>query len=97
MAATLPATSIAAANLAEQSTISWVKPSPEGKNRNLVFISNTPESYENFIDSIKSIREYDVNVITMKVDFEKPQEILSSLQSKNTDILLMRLPGMGMT
>jgi len=73
------------------------KPSPDGEKRNLVFISNTPEDYESFINSIKAINEYDVAVIQMKADFEKPQEILSSLQSTNADILLLRLPSVGMT
>ncbi|MEJ2109501.1 MAG: hypothetical protein P8Z37_06225 [Acidobacteriota bacterium] len=92
MAAALPATSFA-----ESTSVISSKPSPAGRHRNLVFLSNTPENYEKFIESIKSIREYDVNVITMKGDFEKPQEILASLQGKDADILLMRLPSVGMT
>jgi len=97
MAATLPATSIAASNPAGQNPVSGVKPSPEGRNRNLVFLSNTPENYEKFIGFIKSIQEYDVRVTPMKVDFQKPQEILASIESKNADILLMRLPAVGMS
>ncbi len=92
MAATLPLTSLAGPN-----TMNGSIPSPAGKKRNLVFLSNTPESYEKFINSIKSLREYDVDVTPMKADFQKPQEILASIESKNTDILLMRLPSVGMT
>ena len=92
MAAALPAASMEV--LAAQI---GVKPSPAGKNRNLVLLSGTPESSGKFLDSVKSIKKYDIAVIPMKVDFQKPQEIMAALQGKNPDILLMRLPSVGMT
>ena len=92
MAAALPAASLAASAAQIGS-----KPSPAGRNRNLILVSNTPESSGKMLDSIKSIKEYNVTVIPMKVDFQKPQEIVASLQGKNADILLFRLPSMGMT
>ena len=92
MAAALPA-----ATLTASVTQSGSKPSPTGKSRNLVLLSNTPENSEKFIDSVRSIREYDITVIPMKADFQKPQGIVASLEGKNADIILMRLPSVGMT
>ncbi len=92
MAASLPA-----AGLAEPAVQMGSKSSPAGRKRNLIFISNTPESYEAFINSVKSIKEYEINVIPMKADFQKPEAILTSIQGRNADILLMRLPAVGMS
>ncbi len=91
MAAALPVT-----GLAGQSTISGSsKPSPEGTKRNLLFISSAPENYERLIESIRSVKEYEILVIPMKVDFRKPEDILKSIRDKDADILLMCLPSMG--
>jgi hypothetical protein len=90
MAATLPVTSFAS-----QSTISGSKPSPAGKKRNLLFLSDVPENYERLIESIESIKDYEVLVTPMKVDFQKPKDILKSIQDKNADILFIRLPTVG--
>ena len=91
MAAALPVT-----GLAGQSTISGSsKPSPEGTKRNLLFISSAPENYERLIESIRSVKEYEILVIPMKVDFRKPEDILKSIHDKDADILLMCLPSMG--
>ena len=90
MAAALPVTS-----LAETSFEVGSKPSPEGRNRNLLFLSDTPERYEKFMESMQSIRQYDMHVSPMKVDFQKPQDILKTIQTNNPDIIFMRLPGIG--
>jgi L-fucose isomerase-like protein len=80
---------------AESGMIRGSKPSPEGMKRNLIFLSDVPERYANLIESIKAAKEYEILVTPMKVDFQKPQEILASIQGKNADILLMRMPGIG--
>jgi hypothetical protein len=90
MAAALPVT-----GLAGQSAISGSKPSPAGTKRNLLFLGDVPENYERLIESIKSIKEYEILVTPMKVDFQKPEDILKSIQDKNADILLMCLPTIG--
>ncbi len=90
MAAALPVT-----GLAGQRAISGSKPSPAGTKRNLLFLGDVPENYERLIESIKSIKEYEILVTPMKVDFRKPQDILKSIQDKNADILLMLLPTIG--
>jgi hypothetical protein len=88
MAATLPAIS-----LAEQGTISASKPSPAGKKRHLLFLSDVPENDERLIESIRSIKEYEIHVTPIKTDFKRPRNILKSVQEKNADILFIRLPG----
>ena len=90
MAATLPVTS-----LLGQDVITRVKPSPPGKKRNLVFLTGAPERHEKLIESIKAIKEYDFQVSPVKADFQKPQEIMKSLQGKDADMLLMVTSGVG--
>ncbi|KPL17435.1 MAG: hypothetical protein AMS26_01025 [Bacteroides sp. SM23_62] len=90
MAAALPVT-----GLAGQSTISGSRPSPEGTKRNLLFLSDVPENYERLIESIRSIKEYEILVTPMKINFRKPEDILKSIQDKNADILFIRLPTIG--
>jgi len=82
MAATLPETGFTG-----QDTES---PSEKGLNRkSLLCISDSPEAYEQFIESIKTIPETNLLVTTLKVDFQKPQEIIPVIRGRNTDILLM--------
>ena len=90
MAATIPVTS-----LLGQETVIRVKPSPQGKKRNLVFLTGMPERYDRLIESIGSVKEYDFVVTPVKADFQKPQEIMRSLDGKDVDMLLMCLPGAG--
>jgi len=87
MAATFPV-----ADLLAEGTPSVLKAGPTGKKRNLVFVSNSPADYEKLIESIRSIKEFDILVTPVKADYQKPQELVSSLQGKNADILLMCLP-----
>ena len=89
-AAALPVTGFAG-----QSAISGSKPGPAGTKRNLLFLSDVPENYERLIESIRSIREYEILVTPIKVDFRKPEDILKSIQDKDADILFMLLPTMG--
>ena len=92
MAATLPLPSFAG-----QEMVTGVKPSPAGNKRNLLFMSNVPERYEKFISSIKSIREYQVDVTPVKTDFKNPPELLKPVQEKNADIVVMHLSGIYMS
>lgn len=96
MAAALPVATIPGISFAGQNTMTAIggaKPSPAGKKRNLLFVSELPEDYGKLIASIKSIKGYDINVIPMKTDYKKPLDILKAVQDKNADILFMRLPG----
>ncbi|MBN2420504.1 MAG: twin-arginine translocation signal domain-containing protein [Deltaproteobacteria bacterium] len=90
----LPATSFAMQNAA---TLGGVKPSPAGNKRTLLFVSDAPERFEKMIDSIKSIREYEIQVLPVKIDIKKPEDILKSIEEKNADIIFMILPGLFMS
>jgi L-fucose isomerase-like protein len=90
MAATVPVSS-----LLGQNAQSAVKPSPEGRNRHLMFLTGAPERHEKLIESIKSIEEYDFQVSPVKADFQKPQEILKAIQDKDPDMLLIVTSGVG--
>ncbi len=96
LAAALPVPSFAEQN---QNTlpVAGIKPSPPGKKRNLLFISDVPERYTKLIDTIKSIKEYEIDVIPIKTDFKKPEEILKPVKERDADIIFMRLPGIGMS
>ena len=90
MAATLPI-----ANAIGRETSIAVKPSPEGNKRNLLFMSSSTEANQLLIESIKSIKEFDLQVSVKQIDYRKPQEISDFIKGKNADILFMRLPGAG--
>jgi hypothetical protein len=90
MAATLTGTS-----LLGQETKSVLKASPQGTKTNLLFLSDNPTEYEKLIESIKSIKEFDFLVSSIKINYQKPQEITKSVQGKDADILFMCLPRIG--
>jgi hypothetical protein len=75
--------------------IGGVKPSPAGKKRTILFVSQAPERFEKVIGLIKSISEYDINLIQLKTDFKNPGDILKSIKEKNADICFFTLLGMG--
>ena len=95
--AALPALPAASSPMQNTSAVACVKPSPAGKKRTLLFVSDVPEQYEKLIESIKSIREYEIQVIPVKVDFKKTDDILKLIREKDADIVFMRLPGIGMS
>jgi hypothetical protein len=90
MAAAIPGTSL-------QNAGSIFKKSPEGKKRNLLFLSDNPAEYEPLIQSIKEIEEFDFTVSPIKVNYQKPQEIIDSLQGKDADVLFICLPRIGVS
>ena len=95
IAATFPVTGFSAQSASP--AIGGAKPSPAGKKRNLLFVSDAPDKYGKLIDSIKAISEYEIDVTPIKADFKKPEDILKTVNDKNADIIFMRLPGIGMS
>lgn len=91
------ATTLPVAGLTVPETASASKPSPPGKKRNLLFMSNVPENYEKLIESIKSVREYEIIVTPVKTDFNKPEDLLKPVRGKNADMILMHLSGIFMS
>lgn len=78
-------------------SIGGIKPSPAGKKRTVLFVSDAPEKFEKLIGSIKSISEYEINFSQLKTDFKNPGDILKSIKEKDADICLFTLPGIGMS
>jgi hypothetical protein len=86
MAGTLPGASL----LAQDTPISS-KLRNAGKTRKVLFVSDSPSSYEKLIDSIKAIREYEFQVIPIQTSLQqKPQDVARSVRELSPDILLIR-------
>ncbi len=68
------------------------KPMPGGMKKKLLCLSDSPESYEQFIESIRSIPGTDLLVSSIKVNYQKPPEIVQTIHSQDSHILLMCLP-----
>jgi len=90
MAAALPI-------LPEQDSRSTFRKSPDGTKRNLLLLSDNPPEYERLVQSIKSIKEFDFTVSSIKINYQKPQEILKSIQGKDADVLFICLPRIGIS
>jgi hypothetical protein len=86
MAGTLPGAKLLAADTPIQS-----KPRNTGKTRKVLFVCDSPSSYEKLIDSIKAIREYEFQVIPIQTSLQqKPQEVAKSVRELSPDILMIR-------
>lgn len=88
LAATIPGTSIAAQNSEAPS-----KQDSAGMKKKLLYLSISPETQEEFIESIKSISGTDLLVSTVKVNYQNPQDIIQAVHNQNPDIVLMCLSG----
>jgi hypothetical protein len=86
MAGTLPGASLLAQNTPIPS-----KPRNAGKTRKVLFVSDSPSNYEKLIESIKAIREYEFQVISIQTSLQqKPQEVAKSVRELSPDILMLR-------
>jgi hypothetical protein len=86
MAGALPGASL----LAQDAPI-LSKPRNAGKTRRVLFVSDSPSSYEKLISSIKAIREYEFQVIPIQISLQqKPQEVAKSVRELGPDILMIR-------
>ena len=92
MAAALPA-----AGLAGQNTSIGSRPSPEGPQRNLLFSSDNPDKFGKLIESIQSMKEFDIHVTPIKTDYQKLEESAAEIRNHSADILVINLPGAGIT
>ncbi|MBN2418579.1 MAG: twin-arginine translocation signal domain-containing protein [Deltaproteobacteria bacterium] len=96
-AAALPAFPANSFAMQNGAAFTGVKPSPKGNKRNLLFISDAPEQFEKIIESIKSIKEYEIQVSTVKADLKNPGALLNPIKEKDTDVIFMMLPGQFMS
>jgi hypothetical protein len=82
---------LSGASLSDQDTPIPSKPRNTGKTRKVLFVSDSPSSYEKLIDSIKAIREYEFQVIPIQASLQqKPQEVAKSVRELSPDILMLR-------
>jgi hypothetical protein len=86
IAGTLPVAGVIAKNAPIPS-----KSRNPGKTRKVLFVSDSPSSYEKLIDSIKAIREYEFQVIPIQLSLQrKPQDVGRSVRELSPDILMIR-------
>ncbi len=88
VAAALPGTGLAA----QDPIRGFFRPSPEGIKRNLLFLTDSPQKYEPLINKIRAIKEFEITVSPAQVNLQKSPETVSSLMSKDTDMLFMIMP-----
>jgi hypothetical protein len=82
---------LSGASLLAQNTPIPSKPRNTGKTRKVLFVSDSPSSYEKLIDSIKAILEYEFQVIPIQASLQqKPQEVAKSVRELSPDILMLR-------
>jgi L-fucose isomerase-like protein len=86
------AATIQVTSLLGQDTGSGVKPSPGGRKRNLLFLTDSPAAHEKLVESIKAVKEFDFQVFPVKVNFQQPQEVVKAIQNEEADMLLICLP-----
>jgi hypothetical protein len=87
MAATLQGTA-----LVGQDAGGLLKSKPDGAEKKLLCLTDSPATIEKFLESIRSIKDVDILVNRINVNYQKPQEVIESIQGKDADILLMCLP-----
>jgi hypothetical protein len=85
MAATLPGTFL-------QDSRNAVKPVNRGNKRKLLLLSDYPTAYERLIQSVRSIKEFEFTVTSVKGNYQNLQEITKTIQTEAPDILFFGLP-----
>ncbi len=91
------AAAIPGASLPAQDTRSAFRKSPDGTKRNLLLLSDNPAEHERLVQSIRSIKEFDFTVSSIKINYQQPQEILKTIQGKDADVLFICLPRIGIS
>ena len=86
VAATIPETALA------QNSVSVARPANRGNRRKLLLLSDFPDAFERLMQSVKSIKEFEFSVVTTKTDYQKPQEVIKTIQTEAPDILFFGLP-----
>jgi hypothetical protein len=89
MAATMPG-----AALADQSSEGAIRPRPAEGKKTLLCLSNDPGAHEKYVESMQSIPGTDLQVSSIKVNYQDPEEIVRTVHERHMDILLLILPRM---
>jgi L-fucose isomerase-like protein len=96
MAAALP-NALPTSNLLAQTAANAVKISAKssGGKRKMLFLNNIPQQFGKLIESVQAIPNLDLIPVTAST-FKTTQEIVNAIQSQSPDIVLMRIPRIGM-
>jgi hypothetical protein len=84
VAATIPGTALLGQDAA--------KPSPSKANRKqkkVLCLSSSPSAHERLVQSIRSIPGADLLVTLTSVDYQRPQEVLQSINGRDADFLIL--------
>lgn len=79
-----------------QETPGPVRPTYAGKGRKVLLLSSRPEAHGSLVEAIRAIKEYDVAVETVKVDYGNPKDIRKYIQGKEAHAIFMCLTGAGL-
>lgn len=79
-----------------QETPGPVRPTYAGKGRKVLLLSSNPGAHGSLVDAIRAVKEYDVAVETVKVDYGNPKDIRKYIQGKEAHALFMCLTGAGL-
>ena len=89
MAANLPGNVFAGESPAPE-----IRMRPSRGEKNLLCLSSNPLENKTFIESMGSIPGTDLQISSIKVNYQNPEEIISVIHEKDMDILLLILPPM---
>jgi hypothetical protein len=65
---------------------------PGARNKKLLLLSDNPKNYEGFVESAKSQSGKNLQISSMQVNYQKPDEINRIMREQTMDILLLCLP-----
>jgi hypothetical protein len=86
------ATALPAASAAGRDTAISAARLPGGKDKKLLMLGDNPKTYEGFVETVKSRSGKNLQISSMQVNYQKPDEIIRLLKEQNMDVLLLCLP-----
>lgn len=78
--------------LAADGSEGLLKPQPGGAKKRLLFASDSPASFEKFLESVRALRAGGLTVDTVAVNYQKAEETVAALRGREADAVLMCLP-----
>jgi len=90
VAATLPGAGLISQKSAGAST-QPAGQSPGPRKKKLLCLTENPKAYEGFLEKLRSLPGTDLQVSSVQVNFQKPEDIVRILHEQKMDVLLMIL------
>jgi hypothetical protein len=87
-AAAVPANALLGQNAAKPPQLK-----SNGNQKKVLCLGESPQGHQQLIESIKSIPGTNLLVSTLSVDYQRPQEIVQSINKREPDIVLMFVSG----